>query len=171
MWYVASALLFLVSNILCPGSIACTRGSIDVTATRLGIHVWASLGPSGAFGEEGGEALVLADGEHDVAIVVHEAPDPCLKRVKVQSLIGACSPDDQAQILGKFGKLRRSMHWERIKNKRLKHDLEAVIRERDELLTPYRKESGHLKPRVTSNFGGSGISATQLPQPLCRFST
>ena len=146
--YDASALLFLVSNILCPGSSACTRGSLDVTASRLGIHVWASLRPSGAFGEEGGEALVPADGEHDVAIVVHEAPatpEPCLKRVKLQSLIGACSPDDQAQILGKFGKLSRSKYRARKKNKRLKHDLEAVIRERDELLIPYRNESVHLK--------------------------
>ena len=60
-------------------------------------------------------------------------------------MIGACSPGDQAQILGKFGKLSRSKYRARKKNKRLKHDLEAVIRERDELLIPYRNESGHLK--------------------------
>ena len=99
--------------------------------------------------------MVPADGGHDVAIVVHEAPatpEPCLKRVKLQSLIGACSPDDQAQIHRKFGKLSRSKYRARKKNKRLKHDLEAVIRERDELLIPYRNESGHLKAQGDFKF-------------------
>ena len=57
--YDASTLLFFASNIRCPGSSACTRRSIDVTAIRLGIHVWASLRPSGAFCEEGAKCWFL----------------------------------------------------------------------------------------------------------------
>ena len=115
------------------------RAEILARARQIGVQCWDG-------GEEDPYGLVLAplaNQDRQLAELAPQGTRP--KRMRLDRLIVACSPSDQELIRGKFEKLSAKLKWQKQKTQRLQSKLQVVTADRDNMLTPYRKDGGHLK--------------------------